>query len=386
MARDIALYHHERWDGTGYPKALIGNEIPIAARIVALADVYDALTSRRVYRDAMTHNQAKHLILKEREFHFDPDVVDAFLAVEPNFIAVRERFRDDEVEASGPEILPASRIEAPDQKTQQKVLVVDDDPIVRDLLLNFLDSRGIECISSANGREALAAVEQHRPRIIISDWEMPEMDGLELCRRVRSRIGAEHVHFIMLTVHAASDELSKAFDAGVDDFIAKPFNDMELMGRLRTGFRAVGLYDALARQHQGSQQLNEQLTQFNRRLEKLATTDDLTGLYNRRHATHRIEEHWALAERYHRPMAVVSIDIDHFKAINDEYGHPAGDAVLRGVAGILRLCVRSTDMVCRVGGRSSWSFFRIKLNRKRRSPPSAADWRWPSSNSNSRGI
>lgn len=350
MARDIALFHHERWNGTGYPKAMIGSEIPIAARIVALADVYDALTSRRVYRDAMTHTQAKQLILKERDAHFDPDVVDAFVAVESHFIAIRERFRDDEQETKGSEILPAQEIEAPRQETQQKVLVVDDDPIVRDLLANFLDSRGIECIVSGNGREALTMVEQHHPRIIISDWEMPEMDGLELCRRVRSRLGAQHVHYIMLTVHASSDELSKAFDAGVDDFIAKPFNEAELMGRLRTGLRAVGLYDELARQNRGSQQLNEQLTQFNRRLEKLATTDDLTGLYNRRHATHRLEEHWALSERYLRPLAVVSMDIDHFKAINDQYGHAAGDAVLRGVAGILRLCVRSTDMVCRVGG------------------------------------
>ena len=112
------------------------------------------------------------------------------------------------------------------------------------------------------------------------------------------------------------------------------------MARLRAGMRAVALHDELSRQHQGSRQLNEQLTSLNQRLEKLAITDDLTGLYNRRQAMHRLEEHWAMCDRYQRPVAVVMLDIDHFKQINDAYGHAAGDAVLRGVADMLRECVR----------------------------------------------
>jgi len=351
MARDIALYHHEKWDGTGYPHGLAGKDIPIAARIVALADVYDALTSRRVYRDAMTHLQAKQLILRERDAHFDPDVVDAFLAVEKQFISVRERFRDDEQEEQAAEKRRAATECEPERaRANEGALVVDDDPIVREMLQHFLNSHGMECICCGDGREALDMLAVHNPRLIISDWEMPGLDGLEFCRRVRSRNGAEHVHFIMLTVHTGKDELARAFDAGVDDFLAKPFNDAELMARLRTGMRAISMYDELSRQHRGSRQLNEQLTNFNKRLEKLAITDDLTGLYNRRQAMHRLEEHWALCERYQRPVAIVSIDIDHFKQINDVYGHAGGDAVLRGLADILRLCVRSTDTVCRVGG------------------------------------
>jgi putative two-component system response regulator len=352
MARDIAMHHHEKWNGSGYPRGLVGEKIPLAARIVALADVYDALTSRRVYRDAMTHMQAKTLILQERNAHFDPDVVDAFLAVEKQFISIHERFRDDEQEerTMSETSSAAKREKTADTRASDSALVVDDDPIVRDLLLNFLNSHGMDAIVCADGREALAVMELQNPRLIISDWEMPGLDGLEFCRRVRSRIGSDHVHFIMLTVHTSKDELARAFDAGVDDFLAKPFNDAELMARIRTGLRAISLYDELARQHRGSRELNEQLTSFNRRLEKLAITDDLTGLYNRRQAMHRLEEHWALCERYQRPVATISLDIDHFKQINDVYGHAGGDLVLCEIADILRACVRSTDTVCRIGG------------------------------------
>jgi len=176
------------------------------------------------------------------------------------------------------------------------------------------------------------------------------MDGLELCRRIRSRSAGRHVHFIMLTVHSEEEELTKAFDAGVDDFLAKPFNNTAMLTRLRAGLRAIALYGEISDRHQGSRQMNEQLSDLNQRLERLAITDDLTGLYNRRQAMHRLEEHWALCDRYQRSVAVVSVDIDHFKLINDACGHSAGDAVLQGVAELMRKCVRTTDMVCRIGG------------------------------------
>ncbi len=350
MARDIAMSHHERWDGKGYPNGLGGEQIPLPARIVALADVYDALTSRRVYRDATTHGQAKRLISTERGAHFDPDVVDAFLAVEKQFIEIKERFKD-EAERTAPSLSCASSVQAiPVIETQDKVMVVDDDPIVRDMLQNFLNSNGLECISCGDPLEAIRLFDLHHPRLILSDLEMPGMDGLELCRRIRSRSENNRVHFVMLTVHSTIEDMSRAFDAGIDDFMSKPFTEGEMMARLRSGLRAVALYDELSRQHQGSRTLNEQLISVNRRLEKLAITDELTGLYNRRQAMHRLEEHWTMCERYQRPVAVISIDIDHFKQVNDQYGHGAGDTVLRGVAEILRDCVRSSDTVSRIGG------------------------------------
>jgi putative two-component system response regulator len=347
MARDIALSHHERWDGNGYPQQLAGQAIPLAARIVALADVYDALTSRRVYRDAMSHSQAKALIVGERGAHFDPAVVDAFGRTEKQFVAIRERFKDDERRTAPNKIEPAP---APAAEPIGKVMVVDDDPTVCAVLAQFLNAHGVDYVTASNGAEALDMFDMYRPRLIISDWEMPSMDGLELCRRIRSRAGGGHVHFILLTIHAEEDELCKAFDVGVDDFLAKPFNGAAMMARLRAGLRAVALYDEVVQRHQGSRQMNDQLNSLNQKLEKLAITDELTGLYNRRQANQRLEEHWAMCDRYGRPLAVVSIDIDNFKQINDRFGHSVGDKVLCGVADLLRQAVRSNDIVCRVGG------------------------------------
>ncbi len=234
MARDIAMSHHERWDGSGYPYGLVGRDIPLAARIVALADVYDALTSRRIYREALTHAQAKALIIAERGTQFDPDVVDAFLRTEPHFIAIKERFKDDERhQAARVAPVAAPTIERAKISEQSKVLVVDDDEVVRGLIANFLNSRGIEWVAACNGLEGLERFDEHQPKLIISDWTMPGMDGLEMCRRVRARAGGKHIHFIMLTMHADEEQLSKAFDAGVDDYLAKPFNSAAMLARLR---------------------------------------------------------------------------------------------------------------------------------------------------------
>jgi diguanylate cyclase (GGDEF)-like protein len=345
MARDIAIAHHEKWDGNGYPNGLAGENIPVAARIVALADVYDALTSRRVYREPMSHAQARGMILQERGAHFDPDVVEAFVATEPQFAAIKERFRDSEPSPAAPvaEAPPLPPI-------QPQVLIVDDDPGTLHLLTHYLDRLGMEHVCCCDGQAALTMLETYQPKLIISDWEMPGIDGLELCRRVRARPGGNHLHFIMLTIHAAKEDLCKAFDAGVDDFLGKPFDEADLMARLRAAMRAVALHDELSRKNIGSQRLNAQLTNLNQRLEKLAITDDLTGLYNRREAMHRLEEHWAMCERYQRPVAAVMLDLDHFKRINDVHGHPAGDMVLKQLAEILGSCVRASDVVCRVGG------------------------------------
>jgi putative two-component system response regulator len=94
MARDIALTHHERWDGGGYPQKLVGENIPLCGRIVALADVYDALTSKRVYKDAFSHDIARSIIIKDGGTHFDQRIVDAFFAAEPTFITIKDRFAE----------------------------------------------------------------------------------------------------------------------------------------------------------------------------------------------------------------------------------------------------------------------------------------------------
>ena len=233
---------------------------------------------------------------------------------------------------------------------ESKILVVEDDPLMLKKLTELLGAMGAEVLASSDGEQALKILAEHGPRVVVSDWEMPGIDGVELCRRIRGRDSAHPVHFVMLTAHSDTNRLLDAYEAGINDFISKPFNHEELLARVRAGLRAAKLHDELARKAAGSQALNAQLTIVNSRLERLTITDELTGLFNRRHAMSRLEEQWSLVDRYNRPLSVAMIDIDHFKKVNDLHGHDAGDAVLRRVSGFLRDQTRGTDAVCRVGG------------------------------------
>ncbi len=350
IAREIAATHHEKFDGSGYPHGLAGEKIPLCGRIVAVADVYDALTSRRVYKEASTHEEARTEILRERGHHFDPEVVAAFIRAEPQIIAARQRLNENAEPAiehiSCP--LPAATVNL--GPSTCKILVAEDDPLLRNKLVELLAATGQPVLAAKDGREAMSLVEKHEPRVIVSDWEMPQMDGVELCRNLRARSGTEPVHFIMLTGHSEKSRLLDAYQAGIDDFVSKPFDLEELLARVRAGIRNAKLHDDLVRKATGSQALNAQLATLNSRLERLSVTDELTGLYNRRHAMRRLQEQWALAGRLGRPLSVAMIDVDYFKKINDTHGHDSGDAFLRQLSVILRDQTRATDTVCRVGG------------------------------------
>lgn len=350
MAREIAATHHEHFDGSGYPSGLVGQQIPLCGRIVAVADVYDALTSRRVYKEPMPHERAKQIIESERGSHFDPDVVDAFLRAEEQILAVGDRLREV-VESMPP--TPAVQTPVPVVPAGPNpcgILIVEDDPVVLQKLTELVTATGEQVYTAGDGHEAMRIWREHKPRVIVSDWLMPRMDGVELCQQIRGESTEDPVHFIMLTAHADKERLLDAYRAGVDDFLSKPFDHEELLARVRAGIRAAKLREELLRKANGTQALNAQLAVVNSRLERLAITDELTGLFNRRHAMFRLEEQWALAERYGRPVTVALIDIDHFKAINDTHGHEVGDSVLRRVAALLRDQTRGTDAVCRVGG------------------------------------
>jgi putative two-component system response regulator len=370
MARQIALSHHEHFDGSGYPHGLAGDQIPLAARIVAVADVYDALTNRRVYKEAMSHESARAILLNGRGSHFDPECVDAFLRAEPQVLAIHEQLMEIPPPQSSRVVIPAQNIPAPSDPC--KILVVEDDPLVREYLVEILAATGELVFSANDGREGLALFNEHQPRVVVSDWMMPEMDGVELCGKIRAN-ATSTAHFIMLTAHSDKSELLKAYQAGVDDFISKPFDQEELLARVRAGIRNGKLHDDLMRKASGSQALNAQLATVNSRLERLSITDELTGLFNRRHAMSRLEEQWSIAERHGKPLTIAMIDIDHFKKVNDTLGHIAGDAVLRQVAKILREQTRANDPVCRVGGEEfliilamqTWAEARIAAERCR---------------------
>ncbi|MGA2583032.1 MAG: response regulator [Tepidisphaeraceae bacterium] len=350
MARDIALYHHEKFDGSGYPHGLAGEQIPLCARIVAVADVYDTVTSRRVYKEAASHEQAVEIIVRERGGHFDPEVVDSFRRSELQIVSTSDRLRDVCLLPSA----PASLADLPQGDlgvaNPCKILLVEDDPLILKQLIQIIGATGESLLWAHNGGAALRIMSEQRPRLVVSDWVMEGGDGVELCRRIREMDSENPVHFIMLTAHSERKRLLEAYRAGVDDFLAKPFDPEELLARVRAGLRITRLREDLLKRSVGSQALNSHLAQLNSRLERLSITDELTGAFNRRHAMMRLEEQWDLSCRYNRPLTIAMIDIDHFKNINDTFGHDGGDVILRDVTRILRDCTRGTDALCRVGG------------------------------------
>jgi len=210
-----------------------------------------------------------------------------------------------------------------------RVLIVDDDPTVLRILETHLKAGGYEVLAASNGREALEVVEREEPCYLITDWNMPEMNGIELCRRVRQLELTAYIYIVFLTVRTAEDDLTAAMDAGADDFLNKPLRKDELMARLGAGARILRLES---------------------RLSQLATLDALTELPTRRTFQVFLGKEWERSRRYHLPLSAVMLDIDFFKQINDTHGHPAGDEVIRGVVQLLRRHCRKSDIVCRYGG------------------------------------
>ncbi len=236
------------------------------------------------------------------------------------------------------------------ESADKRVLVVDDDPSTLLLTRRQLESSGYEVLTASNGAEAMRIVLTEGPKLVVSDWLMPEMNGMELCRAIREHEGAGFVYIIILTAVSDEDRLVEAFDAGADDFVVKPASKKELVARLRAGLRIVNLERDLAASTREVHLQNAQLAIVNDKLNTMAITDELTGLLNRRAALDRLREEWAANVRQGRPMSCISLDIDHFKSINDTHGHDTGDLVLREIAKTLRTATRLGEAVCRMGG------------------------------------
>lgn len=216
------------------------------------------------------------------------------------------------------------------------ILIAEDDAVSRKKLKKALENWGHIVTTATNGEEAWTRYQQGKPPMVITDWQMPGMDGLELCKRIKGDTGtkgqtedADAVYVIMLTANDSKGELAEGLESGADDYVTKPFDRIELQARIRAGERII--------------RLNQEMT-------RLALTDALTQLPNRRAIlkTLRIEESRMLRER--RPVGIVMADIDHFKSFNDTYGHQTGDRVLKMVADCLAGSLRAGDQVGRWGG------------------------------------
>ena len=235
--------------------------------------------------------------------------------------------------------------------TSVRVLVVEDDPSSRLLVVRALASVfGKNVHSASNGQEALALALEVMPQIVITDWHMPVMDGLDFCRALRATEWGQSIYVIMLTGTEEDQQIIDAFDAGVDDYVTKPLNVRALRARLRAALHYVKLLENWDRDRAQLKRFAAELAMSNRKLEHLALTDLLTGLPNRRAGMNALASAWSAANRGGHDVTVMMIDIDRFKNVNDSYGHAVGDIVLIEVAAAIRQSARKDDSICRVGG------------------------------------
>ncbi|MBM4000351.1 MAG: diguanylate cyclase [Planctomycetes bacterium] len=213
--------------------------------------------------------------------------------------------------------------------SETTILVVDDDSALQRLLAKWLENAGYRVRTAGSGRAAIEEIEADCPGILITDWEMPDIDGLELCRWIRGREMPRYIYSYLLTMRTGTTDIVKGLEAGADDFLKKPVDRNELLARMRSGTRVLDLET---------------------RLNESARRDSLTGLLTQRAFFDSFRQEWKRATRYGSPVSCVILDIDHFKRINDEHGHLVGDRAIRGTASWLMRNTRSSDVVSRFGG------------------------------------
>ena len=218
-----------------------------------------------------------------------------------------------------------------------RILVAEDDPSFRRLLEEKLAMWGYDVVVAEDGGAALQILQSDdAPRLAILDWMMPEMDGIAVCRKVREMKPEPYTYILLLTSQQRDEDLVTGMEAGADDYITKPFKHNELRLRLRAGRRII--------------ELQSELMAARDTFRVKAARDSLTGLLNHEEILGILNQELARAERDKQCVSVIMADLDHFKEVNDSYGHLAGDAVLRSAAGMMQTLARSYDYVGRYGG------------------------------------
>jgi two-component system cell cycle response regulator len=217
------------------------------------------------------------------------------------------------------------------------ILLAEDDPVTRMLMTRFLNKAGYEVDAVANGSEALDKMTKRYYPMLVTDWEMPEMDGIALCKAVRNMQLDGYVYALLLTARDSKEHIIAGLEAGADDYLIKPVHEPELIARLNAGRRILNL--------------EHSLRVANQRNRILSITDALTGTYNRRYLMEQLPRELERCRRYAYPLSVLMCDVDHFKEINDARGHAAGDEVLQQFAARAQKSIRTnSDWVARYGG------------------------------------
>lgn len=217
------------------------------------------------------------------------------------------------------------------------ILLAEDDPVTRMLMTRFLKKAGYEVDAVANGSDALDKMTQRYYPMLVTDWEMPQMDGVTLCKAVRNLQLDGYVYALLLTARDSKEHIIAGLEAGADDYLIKPVHEPELIARLNAGRRILNL--------------EHSLRAANQRNRILSITDALTGAYNRRYLMEQLPRELERCRRYAYPLSVLMCDIDHFKQINDVRGHAAGDDVLQQFAARAQKSIRgNSDWMARYGG------------------------------------
>ncbi len=231
------------------------------------------------------------------------------------------------------------------------ILVADDDRTIISHVKVGLEGAGYAFVECHDGTEVLSAIRLHQPDLLLMDIEMPSLGGVEVCRIVKANQGGGFgfIPVILMTASRFGGKV-ESLELGADDYLVKPFDMLELSARVKSMLRLKALQDALLDKNRQLDRANRELEEKRLELLALARTDGLTGLFNRRHFEEHLEAEFARSERARTTLSCLLLDIDHFKRVNDTWGHQVGDTVLREVAAVTRGALPDVELIARYGG------------------------------------
>jgi two-component system cell cycle response regulator len=217
-----------------------------------------------------------------------------------------------------------------------KILIIDDSKLILHVAKTILNKQGHDVLLAEDGNIGLQTATGEHPDLILLDLILPGIDGYEVCQRIKKAHATSEIPVIMLTSKSEAADKVRGLEMGASDYVTKPFDEGELIARVNI--------------HLQIRELHESLKEKNRQLKEMANRDGLTGLYNHRYFQETISKDFQRAVRYHESLSCVMFDIDHFKKFNDNYGHQAGDMVLKTLGGLIEELVRDSDLSARYGG------------------------------------
>lgn len=348
-ALDVPQYHHERYDGHGYPAGLSGQEIPLAARMFAVVDVWDALTNDRPYRKAWPKERVVEHIQSLAGAHLDPKVVAEFLELIATDARSSENAVGPPARASG-DPLPALGRGFTRAGATNRILVAlaNGDHALE--LARKLGELGVVPVTVANHDDAWRIIQEQPFEILLIDCPSEHASSQDLITRLRGMTGRPQTHVIAVRDREPQGDGPPPHHLLPDDVIRWPSSRDELGLRLELARRSLALRRELLTRSVEAERLQEELRRRDERIADLAAKDPLTGLANRRHFLETLDSLLAMSSRRDEPISILIINLDYFRAFNEDFGHAAADDALRAVARVLCRAIRRNDLAARYGG------------------------------------